>query len=248
MLMRASDVRGISSSSNLLLANLAPADSRMLLPHLRRVPFARGTKLLSASERIDTVYFPETGLLAIEEGIGRSHVEVAVVGREGMLGWPALLGCDRHAHDAIAQVEDGSAVCIALEPLLDACRASASLSAAMLNFVQSIMVQMARAIATHLGNPLEQRIARWVLMRHDRIDGDEIAVRHDEIATALNVRRASVTERLHVLEGERLIRCRRGHVVVRDRSRLESFAGDAYGIAEASYRQMIGPFGKTQRA
>ena len=103
---------------------------------------------------------------------------------------------------------------------------------------------MARAITSSLQHPVEQRVARWLLMRHDRVGGDILAVHHDDIAGSMNVRRASVTDRLHLIEGERLIRCSRGRIAIRDRCGLEALAGEAYGAAEAQYRLLIAPFGK----
>lgn len=93
---------------------------------------------------------------------------------------------------------------------------------------------------------LDLRLARWLLMRHDRSGRDILFVRHEEIAGNLNVRRASITDRLHLLEGDRLIRCNRGKIAIRDRMALETFAGDSYGRTEEHYRDLIAPFGKTQ--
>jgi CRP-like cAMP-binding protein len=234
------------TEGNLLLRRLTPTDRALLTPHLTETPLRRGAALLEAIHAIDRIHFPQSGLLAIEERIGRgNHVEIAVVGREGMLGWPALLGSATHSHSAVARGEDGHALSIALAPLMAACRASPTMWATLLCFVQSVMVQMARAIATHLEHSLEQRVARWLLMRHDRIGGDQLMARHEEIADSLNTRRASVTDRLHILEGERLVRCQRGRIQIRDRPALEAFAGDAYGAAEAQYRTLIAPFGKS---
>jgi len=114
-----------------------------------------------------------------------------------------------------------------------------------MQFVHFVIVQMAHTITSHIHDPLDQRLARLLLMRHDRMQGDVLFVHHEEIAAGLNVRRASVTDRLHVLEGERLIRCNRGKIAIRDRIALEEFAGEAYGPSEAHYRALIAPFGKS---
>jgi CRP-like cAMP-binding protein len=239
MLMRTADSFSSSSGRNRLLARLCPPDRAMLNPHLEQVVLTRGARLFAADARVERLYFPERGLLALEEGRGR--VEIAVVGCEGLLGWPALLGGEYCAHDATVQGSDGRALCIALEPLLAACRASATLWTTLLGFVQAVMAQMTRTIASNVENTLDQRIARWLLIRHDRLEGDHLLFRHDEIASALGVRRASVTDRLHVIEGERLVRCRRGRIVIRDRAALEAFAGQAYGACEAEYRGLLAP-------
>jgi hypothetical protein len=81
-------------------------------------------------------------------------------------------------------------------------------------------------------------------MCHDRVEGDEILIIHEHLGRMLGVRRATVTDRLHVLEGHGAVRNRRGRILVRDRALLEQLAGTSYGYPEAHYRRLIGPFGK----
>lgn len=90
-------------------------------------------------------------------------------------------------------------------------------------------------------HPVDERLARWLLMCHDRVDGDELALTHEFLSLMLAVRRPSVTTALHVLEGNRFITAERGYITIRDRRRLEEFAGDAYGRPEAEYKRLIGP-------
>jgi CRP-like cAMP-binding protein len=91
--------------------------------------------------------------------------------------------------------------------------------------------------------PVDERLARWLLMCHDRWDGDVLPLTHEFMAVMLAVRRPSVTTALHVLEGNRFIRAERGCVTIRDRSALEEFAGDSYGPPEREYERLIGPLG-----
>ena len=206
----------------------------------------RGDVLFHADDALHSVYFPNSGMFSIGEGIGhRGHIETAVVGREGLLGWPALLGCERSGHAAVVQGQDGLALRIGLQEILSTCRESPTLWMALLCFVQTIIHQMSGTIASLVDHPLDQNLARWLLMRHDRTEGDELWVRHEEIGDALGVRRASITDKLHVLEGERLIRCTRGRLIVRNRPALELLAAATYGDAEAQYRRLIAPFGKS---
>lgn len=240
------EARRIASSGNILLRRLGRADQALLEPHAEKIAVTPGDVLLDPASRLDAVYFPDTALLSLEEAVGDGRrLEIGLVGREGLLGWPALLGGGRSSHLAVARMRAGTLLRIGAEPLRAACARSASLWGALLHFVDTIIVQMGQAIAANLQATLDRRLARFLLMRHDRVGGDLLVLQHDEIAASLHVRRASVTDRLHLLEGDRLIRCNRGRVLIRDRAGLELFAGDAYGVAEARYRALIAPFGKS---
>lgn len=244
MLMRSTTPHA-GASTNTIVKQLSRADRMLIDPHLEELTVKRGVTLINANEPLRFVYFPGSVLFSIEEEISAGrHIEIAVVGPEGLLGWPALLGCDRALNDAVAQMGSGMVHRICANQLKLACKASPTLTASLLRFVHIIIVQMGRAIASHVEDALDRRVARWLLMRHDRVGGDALAVRHEEIAESLSVRRASITDKFHILEGERLLRCNRGRVVIRDRAGLEAFAGPAYGVAEAYYRDLIAPFGK----
>ena len=91
---------------------------------------------------------------------------------------------------------------------------------------------------------MEARLARWLLMCHDRIDGDEIALTHEFMGMMISAERSNVTVTLHILEGAGMIRSQRGRVIIRDRDKLEDLAADNYGMPEAEYRHLIGPIGR----
>ncbi|AQR74408.1 hypothetical protein BXU08_12770 [Sphingomonas sp. LM7] len=229
--------------ANLLIRLLAPADARLLQPHLQRVRFSPGEVVVSPDAPLARLIFPETLMVGFCDG-GRSFAQIGVVGREGIVGWPLLLGSISSPLLGIAQMEGGSGLAIGAERLREACHISASLSSALLRFVHNFMTQMACTIVSNASDPIERRVARWLLMLHDRAGEDTLALTHNHVGNALNVRRASVTDCMHVLEGEGLVRCQRGRIVIRDRARLEELAGDAYGGVEAHYRRDIGPFGR----
>lgn len=243
------DARGprlVKSSSNILLRQLNAGDQALIEPHVSQLSMSRGTWLSERDQPIETVYFPEASAFALVEEIhAHKFAEIAIVGREGMVGWQCMLGHERTTH-AIVCHSNGTMLSLPVTRLQEVMKRSASLSVALLSFINTIIMQMARAIASHMQDRLDQRLARWLLMWHDRVGGDILLVQHDEIADRLNVRRASVTDSLHVLEGEQLIRCRRGRIIIRDRYALEKLAGGSYGATEAHYRSLIGPFGKSE--
>ncbi len=94
-------------------------------------------------------------------------------------------------------------------------------------------------IVSNLIHSVERRTGRWILLYQDRVGGDEISLTHEELGLMLGIRRASITDALHYLEGERAIVGARGRVIVRDRARLEALAEETYGHAEAQYRRLL---------
>ena len=87
---------------------------------------------------------------------------------------------------------------------------------------------------------IQERLARWLLMRHDRLDGDDLPLTHEFLSLMLGVRRSGVTEALHVLEGVAIVKTNRGRVAVLRRDKLEEIAGACYGLPEREYRRLIG--------
>ena len=187
------------------------------------------------------MYFPEDGVVSIvsNERNGK-QVEVGILGREGMSGTAAVLGSDQSPYDTYMQIAGVSGLCIATPLLQQTMRDSPTLSALLLRYVQTTTVQAASSIAAAAGQMIEQRLARWLLMCHDRVDGDELHLTQEFMAMMLGSRRPSVTLALHLLEGQHLIASKRHSVTIRSRIGLEAAANGSYGFAEAEYRQLMG--------
>ncbi len=225
---------------NTFLASLDRADFAALAPHLERVPFAIGDELATTGAPIDCLHFPEGAVAAIldSRSDGR-RLAVGLVGLEGFTGWPLLLGETHWPHDVVMRAESGTALRIGCDAFLAAVAQSESLRAMLLRFVGVINVQMASTIVSSLVHPVERRMARWILLYHDRISGEDICLTHEEFRLMLGVRRSSITEALHRLESEQAVRGLRGRVVVRDRTKLMAIAGDTYGQPEHTYARLI---------
>lgn len=201
--------------------------------------------MVEPGAKLTRVLFPENLLITFREPhVSDNRPHVGVVGREGLAGWPLLLGSDQSPFLGVAQFHGGTALSVDAERLARACRASASLNEKLLRFVHNFMVQMACTIVSNASDSIERRIARWLLMMHDRADDDLLPLTHDHVSAALNIRRASVTDCFHILEGNGLLRCNRGKLVVRDRAGLQAVAAKSYGMVEAHYAQSLCPFGK----
>jgi CRP-like cAMP-binding protein len=234
-----------SYTRNLLLRACSSADFALIQPDLKRVDLALRQSLFVTDETIEHVYFLEGGLGSIvarqDDGV---DIEVGIFGLEGMSGAPILLGVDRSPHRCFMQLAPATALSIPAEALMCACDQSQSLRKLLLAYVQSSIVQAAQTAASNGNNELPQRLARWLLMCHDRVEGDEIAITHEFLGMMLAVRRSGVTVALHALEGASSIKARRGFVTVTNRERLLEIADGSYGDAEAEYCRLIGPFGK----
>jgi CRP-like cAMP-binding protein len=233
-------------SANLLLAALPAADRDLLVPHLTRVPLARELMMVAPHTPIEHVYFPEDGVVSIVSVMPRSgRTEAGIFGREGVSATCLLLGSDRSPHETFVQVPGATALRIDTDRYLAAIRQSESLRTMLLRYVQTMLVQTAQSTATNASHRVEARLARWLLMCHDRIDGDEIALTHEFMSMMISADRSGVTVTLHILEGAGMIWSKRGRVIIRDREQLEDLAGDSYGVPEAEYRRLIGPLGKS---
>lgn len=237
--------RDLNPSRNILIGSLAEDDYAALSPHLHRVSLDEGEELVRSGQPIEEVCFPEAAVVSVSHVYpGGDSVENGLIGICGMVGWPVLLGARESPHRAVVQVGGGSALRIDSDVFLEAFASRPGIASLCLRFVLLFSIQYSCAAASNLKDPIEKRLARWLLMCHDRLEGDEIALTHHFVGEMLGVRRASVTDALHILEGEGAIRSHRSLIVVRDRARLEAMAGESYGFTEARYRELIGPFGK----
>lgn len=229
------------SYQNRLLAALSDADGALLHPHLDPVDLALGSVLVEPHEVITHAVFVESGLCSVVAGgTEGARIEIGLFGRDGMAAPALALGADRLPHQIFMQV-GGRGHRIAAGTLRRAIETSASLHGVLLRYAQTVLVQIAQTALANARAPAEERLARWLLMYHDRHDGDDLSVTHAFLSLMLGVRRPTVTVAIHTLEGAGLIRARRGRIRVLDRARLEAAAGDAYGPAEAEYERLIGP-------
>ena len=208
-----------------------------------------GDELAAAGEPIEAACFMEGAVAGFLDVLGDGRrVTIGLVGREGCIGWPLLMGYDRWPYDVRVVAEAATALRVDASRLRAVANRSAGLHALMLRFAGTFVAQMGRTIVSNSIHSTERRTARWILLYQDRVRSEEIVITHEELGFMLGVRRSSVTDALHFLEGDGAIRSLRGRVVVRDRARLEELAAETYGFAEAEYRRLIGPFGREDEA
>ncbi len=223
---------------NNLLRTLDPADRAALEPHLSPVDLPLRSVLDEADAPIAHVVFPVRGVASmIASGPEGRRIEAGLFGREGMSGMALITGGDRLPTQTLMQIA-GEGLRIEAGHLREAMAARPSMRAHLLGYAQVMFVQ---AMHTALANghaSLEARLARWLLMCDDRVEGGEVPLTHEFLAIMLGVRRAGVTVGTHLLEGKGLIRARRGRIAILDREGLEEEARGYYGVPEEEYARL----------
>lgn len=226
------------NGNNGLLAKMLANDFAALSEHLEPMQLKQGQILFRAYEIIDHVYFFESGLSSEIAGPqGGVSIEVGCIGHEGVSGIPALLDVDSSPHYAFMQV-GGMAHRIEASALRTLMEARPSMRQILLRFAHVFMIQIASTALADGRYGVEKRLARWLLMCQDRL-GKSLPLTHDFLALMLGVRRPSVTDALHTLEGKLLIRSERSLVTIRNRAGLTEIAGSSYGLPESEYRRLI---------
>ena len=224
---------------NLILRKLAPPDLAALVPALVARELPRGTVIELPGTPISHAHFIESGFMSVLLKVGRYTSEVGLVGREGMLGVPALLGAPVSSYSALVR-EDARTFEVPVARLRDLVAERQSIGAVVLRSVQASVAQLAHTAFANARLNIPQRLARWILMAHDRIDGDTLQITHGVLSDALGVRRPGVTLALHELEGEQAIRSRPRALTILDRTKLESRCDGSYGPAERAYQALFG--------
>ena len=228
-----------SEVRNHLLGRMSPTDFAILAPHLDRVALSSRDALIDPDRTISRTYFIETGIASVVAPMANGQqAEVGLIGREGMVDVATALGGNTTPLEVFVQAA-GSAYALPCAALREAERASETLRAVLLAYAQSLIVQIAYTAVASASMTINERLARWLLMCHDRLDDDEIPITHEFLSLMLSVRRAGVTVAVRELEAIGAVEARRGSVVVLDRDKLLASARDGYGIPEAAYAKAL---------
>ena len=219
---------------NRFLSTLPPHDFSLLAPHLRTIPLERGVMLHDMGEEIEHVYFPHTGMISMAAVMqSGATVEIATIGRSGVIGASAGLGARSTIVRALVQVP-GTAAGLAASQF----RAAAAQSPAICNLIvcynDVLLAQVQQSVACNALHRLEARLCRWLLQTHDCIDGNVIPLTQEFLGQMLGVRRTTVTTAARLLQSAGLIRYRRGHIQVLDRVALEAISCECYAVIRQS--------------
>lgn len=221
---------------NSLLAALPGADYRSLFDELELVTLASGEVLCEPGDRIRHVYFPNdahVSLLVVM--LDRKALEIGLIGREGMLGIGLALGVETSSVRVLVQ-RAGSALRMKAASFSDALGRCLPLQRELHRYAYAKLVEARQTAACNRFHQVEARLARWLLMTHDRVRSDEFHMTHELLAGMLGVRRAGVTNAACALQRRKLISYSRGNIRILDRKGLEAACCACYGIVRSLTR------------
>jgi CRP-like cAMP-binding protein len=225
--------------ANRLLQGLSASELKSISPHLTYGPLNVRDNIERPNRPIEEVCFPETGIASVvaEHPRGR-RIEIGLVGCEGMTGSAVVLGTDRTPHATYIQVA-GNGYRLPTPKLRELIAKSPRFRELVLRYVQAFMVQTAHSAIANARGTLTERLARWLLMAHDRVGEAKLPLTHEFLSLMMAVRRPGVTEALHELEQAKLIQRGRSQITVLDRKGIEKLAGPFYGVPETEYRRLM---------
>jgi len=227
-------------TSNRILARLSEPDFNLLAPDLETVDLPVRKRLEIRDRPIDYVYFVESGFASVvADAASERSIEVGLIGREGVTGLAVIMATDRSPNETYMQL-GGAGRRLAAAKLQAFMEGSATLRRALLNYCHAFYVQASHTALANGRSKLEERLARWLLMAHDRVDGDELTLTHEFLSIMLGVRRPGVTIGLSLLVNRGVIQSRRGVISIVDRGELEATANGAYGTPEAEFQRLFG--------
>jgi len=213
---------------NRILARLSHADRALLRPHVEAVDLPLLMPLETANSRIDAVYFIDHGFASVvADGPGKRDLEVGLIGRESMTGLAVVLGHNRARHTTYMQAA-GAGQRMQATRLRKAVTESASLQQSLLRCVNAFLIQTTETALANGRSKNEERLARWLLMADDRIDGGEVPLTHKLLGVMLGVQRSAVTATVQALERQGLIKAGLRVITILDRDGLVRFSNGAY--------------------
>ncbi|MFN6496671.1 MAG: Crp/Fnr family transcriptional regulator [Nostoc sp. DedQUE01] len=215
--------------------------SEKLAPDLKRVALQRGDRLHEPGETIYDLYFPLDCVLSItitmQDG---TTAETGLVGMREVIGINAFMGGRETTQTTYIVQIPGNAMKIRAQILLEEFDRNKELRDVMLRYTQAFIAQISQTTACNSLHKLDQRLARWLLEVHDRVEGDEIDLTQEFMAHMLGVRRAGVTQTAQKLQESGLIDYHRGRVQVLNRSGLEAYACECFQTVRDEYDRLLG--------
>ena len=224
---------------NRILAELVTNEYARLQDDLELVTLTLGAQLCDAGDTLDYVYFPITGIISLSFTTRNgASVELAMIGNEGLVGMPLVLGGLSTNHRVVVQ-SPGAAYRLKVEVIRWELDQGGGLQHLALRHTQALMTQMAQSVVCNRHNSIDQQLCRWLLLSLDRLPGLQIHMTQELIASFLGVRREAITEAAGKLQLSGLIQYRRGYINILDRAGLAARACECYGVVKAEYDRLF---------
>ncbi len=229
----------LDPKANLLLAALPDAEWQRWAPQLEAVELPLGRVLYESGVALTHIYFPTTAIVSLlyvmEDG---ASAEIAVVGREGLVGVSLFMGGESTPSRAVVQ-SAGRGFRLSASALKDEFKQSGPVLHLLLRYTQALITQMAQTAVCNRHHTLDQQLCRWLLLSLDRLDGDDLVMTQELIANMLGVRREGVTEAALKLQRAGLIRYARGRITALDRHGLEARSCECYAVVKKEYDRLL---------
>ena len=228
-------------TQNRLLAQIPNVEWARWLPHVEVVDLPLGKVLYESGARLGYVHFPLDAIVSILYVLGNgASAEIAVVGREGLVGIALFMGGESTTNRAVVQ-SAGRGLRLRANIMMEEFNRAGPVMHLLLRYTQALITQMSQTAVCNRHHSLDQQLCRWLLLSLDRLDSLELHMTQELIASMLGVRREGVTEAAGTLQKAGLIRYRRGHITVLDRRGLEERTCECYRVVKQEYDRLLPP-------
>jgi len=226
-------------SGNQLLNALPDAEYQSLVPYLESVNLNSGQILFQPGESITEVYFPHQAIISLALKIAeKSTTEITMIGNQGMVGLPVILGSQSTTNYGIVQIP-GSAMKLSADILKSEFHRGGSLQKLLLLYTQTQLIQISQLAVCRAHHSIPQRFTRWLLSVDDCHQQENLPLTHKFIAQMMGVRRASITNAAQELQKQNIISYGRGKITIRDRAALESMTCECYGKIKSVFPRLL---------
>lgn len=225
---------------NQILAALPKSEYQIIAPHLKPVDLTSGEILSEPNQSIAEIYFPQRAMISLVSiMMDGSTTEIGIVGNEGMIGLPAILGGNSTISCSIVQVS-GSALQVPAEIIQQEFLRGGKLQQILLLYIQASLTQVSQSAACNRQHRIEERLARWLLSVRDCVLHNEIHLTQEFIANMLGTRRSGVTVAAGILQQAGIIRYSRGKITILDRQALEDTSCECYRTIQKEFIRLLG--------
>lgn len=226
-------------TKNYILNRLPEEDLERLRPDLEKVTLNNGLVIYQPEEPIEYVYFPDNAMISVVANtFSGQTAEVGVIGYEGLAGIDVFMGSDMTLNEHVVQLPDG-ALRIKTAAIIKEFKRAGALHDLILRFVRLLMLQISQTALCNRLHSIEERLVRWLLLCHDRLESDELKLTQEFLGIMLGTNRATVTLAAITLQDVGYIKYKRGLITIKDRAGLEDFSCECYEIIKQEYDRLM---------